>query len=424
MVNIRQLSWKLINQVCFHGGYSNLLLKENAKHLTLPEKNLLYTLTLGTINKQIFLSAVAKKYIDIKKTPNEIQSIFWLALYQMHFLDHQPDYAIVNSAVDLAKQVNPKFAGLVNKVLRKILSEGQQAFIVTFKNPEATYCVNHAFPVALYRQIVKDYNEKIAIRVVEWSETFPEMDLRVNTLKLTTTEFLNKYGHEFEAHKVPELNDGIVVHRVVVNDPIYQEGLVTIQDKASILVGQLLNPTPNSKVVDMCSAPGSKLTHLAALMQNQGQLEAVELQPNRIGLIEQNLHRMGITIAQVHNLDARQIEGPQAFDYLLLDAPCSGFGVMRRKPEIKLNVKPEDLDSLVQLQGELLDQAYELLKVNGSMVYSTCTVNYAENAGQIERFLAKYPTMKVIEERQLFGDEMNSDAFYMCKLQKLQKPEK
>jgi len=424
MINIRQLSWKLINQVCFHGGYSNLLLKETAKPLTLPEKNLLYTLTLGTINKQIFLSAVAKKYIDVKKTPNEIQSIFWLALYQMHFLDHQPDYAIVNSAVDLAKEVNPKFAGLVNKVLRKILSEGQTAFEVSFKNPEATYCVNHSFPVALYRQIVQDYDEATARRVVAWSETFPEMDVRVNTLKLTTSEFLNQYGRELIAKKVPELNDGVVVHKVVVNDPIYQEGIVTIQDKASILVGQLLNPTPNSKVIDMCSAPGSKLTHLAALMENQGELEAVELQSNRIGLIEQNLQRMGVTIARVHNLDAREIKTREDFDYLLLDAPCSGFGVMRRKPEIKLHVKPRDLDSLVVLQGELLDKAYELLKINGVMVYSTCTVNYPENAGQIQKFIAKYPDMKILEERQLFGDEMNSDAFYMCKLQKLEKPTK
>jgi len=250
------------------------------------------------------------------------------------------------------------------------------------------------------------------------------MDVRVNTLKLTTAAFLTQYGAEFKARKVPELNDGVVVHRIVVNEPIYQEGFVTIQDKASILVGQLLNPIPNSRVLDMCSAPGSKLTHLAALMENTGVLEAIELQPNRINLIEQNLHRMGVTNAQVHNLDARDFKTTDQFDYLLLDAPCSGFGVMRRKPEIKLNVKPQDLDSLVALQGELLDQAYQLLKVNGEMVYSTCTVNYAENAGQIKGFLAKYPDMKVIEAHQLFGDEMNSDAFYMCKLQKFHPTEK
>lgn len=206
----------------------------------------------------------------------------------------------------------------------------------------------------------------------------------------------------------------------IASTDYFKNGLVTIQDESSQLIAPLLDPQPTDLVLDMCCAPGSKTTHLAAIMNNQGKIIAYDLFEHKIKLVEANLKRLGVNNVELHVGDATLLKekySEESFDKILLDAPCSGLGVMKRKPEIKYHDSGA-MDTIIPLQAKLLDNAYYLLKKNGKMVYSTCTINKKENEQMIKQFLDKYPDMKIIEEKKILPYVYDSDGFYMCKLEK------
>jgi 16S rRNA (cytosine967-C5)-methyltransferase len=384
--------------VFYEGAFSNILLNEvsNDPEVDQHAKNFIFALTLGTINQKIYLEYVANKFFDQKKAPNEIQVLIWLSIYQLKFMDKVPAYAIVNEAVELAKTLNKKFAGFVNGMLKTLISKGDEAYFVDLEDEDAKFALENSFPIEIYRQLLIDYGEEHAKAFVLNSNKIPDIDIRINTLKIGTRNFYEKFQHRFSASKIDDLRDGLTVKRVVVKSSIYRDGLVTVQDKASILVGQILNPKMNSRVLDMCAAPGGKLTHLAAIMRNTGYIKAYEKNESRIGLIQENIDRLNVKNVELVNDDARNAISDEPYDYVLLDAPCSGLGVIKRKPEIKLNITFRDNESLYQTQSELLETAYNVLKYQGQLVYSTCTLHRSENEGQIENFLVNHPNMKVV----------------------------
>ena len=199
----------------------------------------------------------------------------------------------------------------------------------------------------------------------------------------------------------------------IANTDYFKNGLVTIQDESSQLIAPLLDPQPTDLVLDMCCAPGSKTTHLAAIMNNQGKIIAYDLFEHKIKLVEANLKRLGVNNVELHVGDATLLKekySEESFDKILLDAPCSGLGVMKRKPEIKYHDSGA-MDTIIPLQAKLLDNAYYLLKKNGKMVYSTCTINKKENEQMIKQFLDKYPDMKIIEEKKILPYVYDSDGF-------------
>ncbi|WP_338984749.1 RsmB/NOP family class I SAM-dependent RNA methyltransferase [Spiroplasma endosymbiont of Diplazon laetatorius] len=204
----------------------------------------------------------------------------------------------------------------------------------------------------------------------------------------------------------------------IVNEEIFKKGLVTIQDQTSGLASHILNPKLDSKVLDMCCAPGGKLTHLSQIMKNSGTIDAYELQENKIKLIIENLSRLDVKNVSLKCQNALDIEEKE-YDYILLDAPCSGYGVIRQKPEIKLK-KHSDQENLelIDLQEKLLDKAYKCMKKGTEIVYSTCTINKDENENQINKFLNKYKDVEIIYEKIFFGEEYDNDGFYICKMKK------
>ena len=200
----------------------------------------------------------------------------------------------------------------------------------------------------------------------------------------------------------------------------YKEGLLSIQDESSQCVALLLNPSSDDYVLDMCSAPGGKTTHLAQIMQNKGRIDAYDLYEHKIPLIENQCKRLGITNVFASAYDSTKLNEkyePKTFDKILLDAPCSGLGVLSRKPEIKYN-DSSSMDEIIKIQEKLLENAYDLLKNGGNMVYSTCTINKKENEKQIQSFIKKHPDMIVLKERTILPFEYHSDGFYMCLLTK------
>lgn len=417
--NARYQAWTILVQVFKKQVFANLLLNKIARQeKDLKTKNLVFALVHGTITQKIYLEYLANKLIDQQKTPIEIQVLIWMSFYQAFFLKKIPNYAIVNEAVQLAKKINPKFAGLVNASLKKAFRDSN-FLAVNLIDEEEKFCVENAFPQTLYKKIKIDFGLEIAKKIVKDSLNKPSLSIRINSLKISTNDFYQKYSQSLKLEKNDITKNGMITQVPPYETTAYKEGLITAQDQASILVSEVLNPKPNTRVLDMCSAPGGKLTHLSALMNNTGSIVAYEIKTNKISLIKSNLERMGVKNVMLINDDALTINDSQQFDNILLDAPCSGFGVLKRKPEIKLKYNSKNEGELIKLQQKLLAVAYKNLKVNGFLTYSTCTINLQENAQQILKFVQEYPKMKIVFEKQIFGFENNTDGFYICKLQKL-----
>ncbi|WFQ90394.1 16S rRNA (cytosine(967)-C(5))-methyltransferase RsmB [Mycoplasma feriruminatoris] len=417
-MNSRSLAFDILKKVFINKAYSNVLLNKVSKlDIDQLEKDFVFNLVHGIISNKIHLDYLLTKLIDLKKTKKELQIILLIGLYQMIYLDNIPNYAIVNETVNLAKTINQKSANFINAILNKFLRFKNKYLEINLDNKDLELCIIHSFSYELYLMLIKQYDKQIVNKIVINNHQIPKLYIRVNTLKITTDQLFNQYKDIYLLEKT-NTNDCLVANKTIINSDLYKNGLITIQDKASILVSQILNPSLNTKVLDMCSAPGGKLTHLSMIMNNTGSIIGNELSESKIRLIKENILRLNCLNISLTNMDARDIKQKQEFDYILLDAPCSGFGVFKRKPEIKLKFDQKQVKSIIKLQSELLESAYYNLKTNGEMVYSTCTINQNENQNQINKFLNKHKNMIKVFEQQIFGFEENTDGFYICKLKK------
>ncbi len=308
--------------------------------------------------------------------------------------------------------------------------------------------------------IIKDANERLAIEtshpqwlVDRWVESYgyeetaemlrennipPVQTVRVNTTKATVENVLTTLEREgvkaVRSEVMPEcvhLQTGQAARTAA-----FRHGLITIQDESSMLPANVLNPQPGMKVLDMCAAPGGKTTHMAEKMQNEGSILAMDLHPKKLDLIEENTARLGLEIVQTAPVDGRKAASflpKESFDAVLVDAPCSGLGVMRRKPDIKYTKREEDLESLQTIQLAILDNAAQVLKPGGRLVYSTCTVDKRENEGTVEAFLSQHPEMesesltnlpeKLLAKQnngmlQVFPQDFGSDGFFVAAFRK------
>lgn len=338
-----------------------------------------------------------------------------MSLYQLIFLDKIPQYAIIDEAVKLAKKKNIYAGKFINAILRNYLRKGKRNIDESDELKRLSIETSH--PLWMVKMLTKQYGIDITRKICFHDNTVPNRTARVNTLKINKEELLK------DKHFI---NGNLAVDALlykagnIAETRYFKTGLVTIQDESSQLVAPLLDPQKNDLVLDMCCAPGSKTTHLAALMENQGKIIACDLFEHKIKLVKTNLERLGIKNVKLYVKDATTLKddySKEIFDKILLDAPCSGLGVMKRKPEIKYHDSSE-MDTIIPLQAKLLDNAYYLLKNNGKMVYSTCTINKKENEQMIKQFLDKYSDMRIIEEKKILPYVYDSDGFYMCKLEK------
>jgi 16S rRNA (cytosine967-C5)-methyltransferase len=398
----RDIALDVLNRVEEHKSYSNLELKHvlDRTPLSPPDAGLVTELVYGTIQRQGTLDFVLSQFVRGKKLQPWVRNLLRLSLYQIRYLDRIPERAAVHEAVEIAKRRGHQgIASMVNGVLRNVLRQPD----VWEKLPEGDsskrMAVAESHPEWLIRRWIRAYGEETTSAICQSNNRAPHTSVRVNSLKTTRDALLQQWKEEFPDAEASRLSPyGIVTaggH--AAGTSWFRDGYVTVQDESSMLVAPALGVQPGMSVLDACAAPGGKTTHLAELMQNRGRIVASDVHPHKRDLIAQTARRLGITIIQPIVSDALDLPEKKlgTFDRILLDAPCSGFGVIRRKPDLKWNKTPQDVKEIASLQYRLLERVSTMLAPGGRLVYSTCTIEPEENQEIVRRFVEAHPEFEL-----------------------------
>ncbi|MCI5939438.1 MAG: 16S rRNA (cytosine(967)-C(5))-methyltransferase RsmB [Acholeplasmataceae bacterium] len=422
-MNIRKLALQAIEKILYKNGYANIIINEylNKYELTDDERRLFTKLVIGTVEKKLTLAYYLEPFLK-KKQKTSIYSLLLMSVYQLVYLNI-PDYTVVNESVNIANTLDKMVGSFVNAVLRNFLRNELRSF--EGLEDVKLLSVKYSYPTWLIAYLLKDYNYQTVVKILEFNDDVKHDAIRVNTLKATTEEVTEVLNDEKIPYQQSDLvNDGLIVEESMVNHELFKEGKITIQDIASQMVTEIANPEMDSTIIDLCSAPGGKAAHLAAWMNNTGTIYACDIYLHKIKLMEKNFKRLGVTNTQVELIDARKVKNvvkQESFDYVLADMPCSGLGVMSHKCDLKYNITYDSIKEIIALQKEILDASYPLIKKNGYLIVSTCTINKSENEEQIAWLIKKYPNLKVEYEKTILPYEYGTDGFFICKLKKEEK---
>jgi 16S rRNA (cytosine967-C5)-methyltransferase len=443
MKNVRETALELLETIEKNQSYSNLILHHAIEKNMVPKKDvgLLTELVYGTLQRKMTLDFYLSPFLQkSKKIEKWVPYLLRLTLYQMEFLDKIPDHAAINEAVEIAKKRGHKgVAGFVNGVLRNIQREGLPS-VSNILDPIERVSVETSHPYWLVERWAKQFGLDKTKEMCELNLLAPTQTARVNQSLITRDEalsLLREEGYSVEPSAIIPESIHCLQGNIAASNT-YKEGFLTIQDESSMLVAYALGVTQNEKILDACAAPGGKSTHIAEKLKGTGMVYSLDLHEHKVKLIKENADRLRLENIEAQALDSRKVGehfADQQFDRILLDAPCSGLGVMRRKPDMKYTKREEDLSRLQTIQLDLLKAVSPLLKKDGILVYSTCTVDQEENEAVVRTFLETNPEFEgdlgwkermpetiqpLIQsyDLQVFPQDFGSDGFYIAVLRK------
>lgn len=410
MENVREEAAKIVDRVLNEGAYSNIALDTTLKASDLSplDKGLLTEIVYGTIKYKYTIDIILSKYIkDIKGINPYILCLLRISIYQLLYLDKVPDFAVLNEAVNEGKKVSLKYSKLVNGVLRSYLRDKED---IKFENKIDEIAFKYSFNPYSVKNFIKGYGEEDALKIMEGLNKIPVVNVRVNTLKTTVEEassLLIENGYNIEKGKFSPYSISIIKGKGIEANPLFREGLITVQDESAMLVGTVMDLSGDITVLDLCSAPGGKTTEIGELLKNIGKVYAFDIYTSKLKLIKRSCSRLGIENVTVQKGDAREfnLSLTNVGDRVLMDVPCSGIGIIRKKPEIKW--KNEDLKELIGIQRDILSNGSKYVKKGGMLIYSTCTLNKKENEDNINWFLKENKEFKAVKIDLPSGDNFH-----------------
>ena len=433
-MNVKQVAINLISQVD-KGAYSNIALNETFKTLNInsKEKAFMTEIFYGVLRNKKFLDYIIEKNTkEIKK--EWIRNLLRISIYQITFMDSD-NKGIVWEATELAKKYSIAISKFINGTLRNYLrnKDSELKNLADEKNYEVLYSIPKWFCDILEKQYGND-NLKQAITSLK---KIPYLSVRVNKLKYSEEEF-EEFLKEKDIQIIKKVDTVYYINSgLIINSEEFKTGKIIAQDASSYLAAKNLEVIPNELVLDICAAPGGKTAVLAENMENIGEIIAIDIHQHKIKLIDTNMKKLGIDIVKAIIMDARNVNKQgRKFDKILVDVPCSGYGVIRKKPEILYSKNRENIEELAKLQLEILNSAADILKDGGELIYSTCTITDEENTNNIEKFLKEREEFKVEKlyiPKNVSGDydslggfcinykEEIMDNFYIIKLKKGEK---
>lgn len=405
MKSARQIAFEALLKVHKDGAYSNLvvdsMLKDNPE-LDERDKSFICNIVYGTLDRLILIDYNLGLYLNqpVKKLKPELHTVLRMGTYQLLFMDKVPSRAAVNESVNLAKVNKSNFAAsMVNAVLRRISDNGLRLPECADNDPEYL-AIKYSCPKWLISLWIDAYGYDNAVSLAEKALEAPPLVIRCNTTKISTDELIQKLAEEgVAAEKTDVSPDALIINSSGAVDELeaYKSGLFHAQDLASQICCKAVDAKPGDTVFDLCSAPGGKAFTIAQMMENTGVVRAFDIYQSRVELIKNGALRLGLTNVFSYLSDASIFNENYGFaDKVLCDVPCSGLGIIRRKPEIRFK-KSEDIDNLPDLQYRILCNATRYLKEGGRLIYSTCTLNPKENSEVCDRFLSEHPEFSAVD---------------------------
>ncbi|EFM64187.1 ribosomal RNA small subunit methyltransferase B [Peptostreptococcus stomatis DSM 17678] len=447
-MSARYLAYKILFDIEVNGNYSNMALNKylNEAGLDDQDKGFVTELVYGIIEKKRYLDYMINKVskIKVRKMQHSVKLVLRMGVYQLVYMDGVTDYAAINESVNIMKKLDKRSASFVNAVLRNISRNLDEVKDISL-NTVDKLAIYYSYENWIVENLVKEYGFERTEAILRALSQKPNIYLRVNRTKLRPGQSMDYLVGQIigriidqglEASRVEGLEEAIKVKglKSIDKHPLFREGYVSVQDISSILVAKVMNPKRESRVLDLCAAPGGKSTHIGELMENTGHLISQDIFDHKIKLMNTYARRLGLNNMEARLGDALVLNDDYIgkFDYVLCDVPCSGMGIVRRKPEIKYK-KEEEVLNLPDLQYQILENASSYLKEGGILIYSTCTIFRQENMEVVDRFLANHKDFDLddlgsvkeflgIGDKDLvkiLPDRYEMDGFFICRMKKI-----
>lgn len=414
----RKEAFITFNSIMTKGAYSGIEIRKNLNKSNLDKNDraLVTEIVNGTLRNLIKIDWIISRFVKLnpKKIAPSIRDIIRCGTYQIIFLDKIPDFAVCNESVELAKLYgNRGAAKFVNGVLRNIARNKDNITLPDKANLIEYYSIEYSHPTWMVDLWINDYGVDFTEKLLKANNEAPPLTIRINKLKTDKDEMLNllndmnitAYSGLFNYEAI-----NIKGSSSLDNMDLFKKGFFQVQDESSMLVGKIMNPKAGDLIIDVCSAPGGKATHMAEIMGNQGKIIARDIHKHKLNLIEQNCKRLGINIIETQLFDAVEVDNTllRKADGVLVDAPCSGLGLVRRKPDLRWKREEHDIAKLSELQLSILKNASLYIKAGGVLVYSTCTLHMKENIQVVREFLSYDNSFKLDNIERLLPENIDA----------------
>lgn len=423
----RALVLDMLLAISEEGQYSHIVLRqvlEKYQYLPKRERAFITRLTEGTLEREITLDYVINAYSRTKvhKMKPVVRNILRMGCYQLLYMDAVPDSAVCNEAVKLTKKRGLSgLSGFVNGVLRTIARESANIPMPDEReNPLQALSIRYSVPEWIVREWLSDYGRERTVGMLGALQEEPKLTIRLNPARCTADELARRLAAQnVQSEPVEGVQNAFVISGFdyLASLEAFRDGCFYVQDIGSMQAAAAAAPKQGDYIIDVCAAPGGKSTHLAQMLEGTGMVEARDLTDYKVGLIEENILKYGLTNIKAVRMDAAVYDESSRgrADILMCDLPCSGLGVMGRKTDIRCKMTLEKADELVKLQRRILDTVCAYVKPGGTMVYSTCTVRRAENEENVAWFLSGHPEFALESMRQIFPKD-GHDGFFVAKL--------
>lgn len=441
MTSAREVAVNTVIQVFENKAYSNIALNKNLNEISLidKDKGLATELVYGTIKYKYSIDKILKTFLDKKfdKTDKYVINLLRVCIYQLRYLDKIPEFAAVNEGVNLAKKnVSVGASKLVNGVLRNYLRDKDKKYYDE-NNLSEKLAFIYSYPQWMVKLLISQYGEEVGEKILEGLNKRPSVTLRVNSTKGNFDQVvkeLEENGYNVEQGDICPEAIRIVRGSSVEGNAMFREGILTVQDESAMLVAPAMELEEGMTVLDLCSAPGGKTTHIAEIMNNTGRVLGFDIYDHKLELIKSNCERLGLHNIELGILDATKEEESlkNLGDRVLIDVPCSGLGIIRKKPEIKYNKREKELKAIISVQRNIMKNAAAYVKPGGILLYSTCTINKWENEDNLKWFLWNFKEFEMEPlnfgkvDNLIYGEggsvtvlpNENMDGFFIAKLRR------
>lgn len=421
-IDARRAALKILGSVRRLSDFSDEALSSNLIKLKKDDRALCSKLVYGVLQNSILLDHHISTHLNrsINRIEPKILDLIRLSSYQILFLDRVPDRAAIDEAVDISKEINKKASGLVNAVLRRISENKELRLSENELDVLELLSIKHSHPKWLCEYMLKKYGREFTDAFLKANNEEPPVYLQVNTELISTEELLEKIV-EFGLNAESDSDSrSIKLERIgeLLESDLFRNGYFFIQDKAARTAVDIAQVKSGESILDLCAAPGGKSFAAALDMKNSGRILSCDISQKRLEKLVDSAERLKFSIVETRCMDALNIgEFKERFDLVIADVPCSGFGVIRKKPEIRYK-DWQSFSNLPEIQKEILNNAAKMVKKNGRLLYSTCTIFNEENEEVVKNFLERNKSYYIEKEKRFWPHIDGSDGFYICLLKK------